>query len=642
MLQDNLLFSVIIMIYVLLDDKKRNHYTKTYYQHDKELFEKMNKDWRWVYAAVNSFAATEEEMRVSNVKTKRNIQFLKKLNYIFADLDIAKSWDNMTRELKEEKKQKLIDAVMEELKPTKIIITSNWIQPLRKINEESITVETQNKYTEIINRIIERSKAHGWAGDKVKDVTRILRVPWYYHMKEEPYMVTVQKISDTSYCLDDFIGKFGIDVIIPQPVYEVKRDIPTTQVFQEIESLDFRDVVIRAFAGIGRSCEFDKQDRLIIDWRLTGTFKSKKWDFLASTSHEPFRWNRITSVAEIMNMSYTEAYRRICDTYNIKTETQLRKEKKTIEKWKEMQHKIETSFRHITQEEKYMMWLDELLQREPTQITKRWMDEFDWLLWWLYEGRIYLVWAETWVWKSTFVNQVANNVASTGKRVVKYSLEDRMEDKAQEDIFYAINKKRNKDWKWLLDPIIFTNWWYNKTSRFLDECVEAKENLSRLPIIELKRDKTITPSELVELIKIEADNWTKLFIIDHLHFLDFKWDNESRIDQQIADTMQQLNMVVTSRNITILLVAHYKVWVSKQWEPSYDRFRWSSAIKQTVNIIIQIQENWDDRIFYVTKLRWLRWLWRDKIVYSRFDTMLWEFTFTKTEEQKQKENTFFN
>ena len=64
----------------------------------------MNDKFFGVYFAVNLFEATEEEMKKVGVKTKRNTPFLKKLRFVFADLDIAKSGDGQTREQKTERK----------------------------------------------------------------------------------------------------------------------------------------------------------------------------------------------------------------------------------------------------------------------------------------------------------------------------------------------------------------------------------------------------------------------------------------------------------------------------------------------------------------------------------------------------------
>ena len=63
----------------------------------------------------------------------------------------------------------------------------------------------------------------------------------------------------------------------------------------------------------------------------------------------------------------------------------------------------------------------------------------------IYGGKIYLIGANTGVGKSTFCNQVAQNVSRQGFRVVKYSLEDRIEDTAKESIYFLVNKMRYSD-----------------------------------------------------------------------------------------------------------------------------------------------------------------------------------------------------
>jgi len=94
-----------------------------------------------------------------------------------------------------------------------------------------------------------------------------------------------------SYTLDEIYRK--VESYIPkQENYEKKinNDVEKIRQIQEIENLDFQQVIIKAFGAVGRSASFDSKARLILDGRLTGTFQGKKddKDYLASTSHEPF------------------------------------------------------------------------------------------------------------------------------------------------------------------------------------------------------------------------------------------------------------------------------------------------------------------------------------------------------------------
>jgi len=307
--------------FVLIDDKKKEYYTKTYYKYNKAELEKRNKNWWGVYFAVNDFSATQAEMDERKVKTQRNIPFLKKLNAVFADLDIAKAWDKQTREDKQIGKEKIMKWLMDYCEPTYIIDTSNWLQPLWVLDEDKVDEATQVRYVNVINWIIERSKTVGGAGDHVKDVTRVIRLPGFDHMKEEPYPITKIHETDNVFTIDSLEEKFL--KFCPKEV-ERKQDYntkqyDTTRQYKEIERLDFKEVIMAAFGSVWRSCDFDKKDRLVIDWRLSGTFIWKHGDrrYLASTSHEPFKWNVITSVADIQRTSNKEAYMWIIDTFNI-------------------------------------------------------------------------------------------------------------------------------------------------------------------------------------------------------------------------------------------------------------------------------------------------------------------------------------
>jgi len=313
------------MIYVLIHDKGKVNYPQTFYEKNEALFKKRNSEGWGVYFAVNSFEATEEEMRKHKKQTKRNIPFLKKLNYVFADLDIAKKGDGQGREEKEQKKEMLALELFDILPPSKIIDTSNGIQPLWELVGCGVDEATQKRYVALINGIIAWSKTKGAAGDEVKDVTRVLRVPGYYHMKEEPYLCKLMAKESFKYTLEEMEKAFAEFIKKPEPPKAQKAMGKLDDLSQAIDRLDFKEVVKAAFASIGRNCEFDRQDRLVIDGRLTGNFKSSNGDFLASTSHEPFIGNRITAVADIKQISNKEARAWIIEAFNLRKTIQKEK-----------------------------------------------------------------------------------------------------------------------------------------------------------------------------------------------------------------------------------------------------------------------------------------------------------------------------
>lgn len=304
-------------VYVLIHDKDKTIPPITRYELDEQYFRSMNKQGWGVYFAVNDFEATPEQMKERGVRTKRNECFVTKLNAVFADLDIAKAGDGKTREEKERAKLSILEALESKCYPTSIIITSNGCQPIWSISDGVVNDENIRKYKKVIKGIIKWSKKHGSAGDPVKDIPRVLRFPGYYHMKEKPFMVEVEKRPDTIYTLDELLGIFPYEeeeVVPYKPVKEADKN----DMFREVERIDIKELIQKAASSVGRRVEYDKKGRMIMDGRLSGNFIGKNDDgYIASTSHEDWSGNRVTAVSKILGVNNTEAYKWICEEYNI-------------------------------------------------------------------------------------------------------------------------------------------------------------------------------------------------------------------------------------------------------------------------------------------------------------------------------------
>jgi replicative DNA helicase len=116
-----------------------------------------------------------------------------------------------------------------------------------------------------------------------------------------------------------------------EAVENTKINQPKTTIQSEIDTVDFRQLIIHAYKSIGVIAEFDKQGRVIEDGRLTGTFQGKNGDrrYLASTSHDPKVGNQITAVTCIKKCSNKEAAEWIKKEFNLK-EKVLKKQVDTI------------------------------------------------------------------------------------------------------------------------------------------------------------------------------------------------------------------------------------------------------------------------------------------------------------------------
>ena len=309
-------------VYCLIDDKKIVSGCKEYFNKTREEIAPVLKEWNekkyGVYFSANEFGET------------RQTKDCTKLRYVYGDLDIAKDGDGATREERQEKKQQLYTELLKKCEPTIVIDTSNGLQPMWEITDSEPTEENKALYTKVIKGIVEWSKQFGCKADRVYDCSRILRLVGYYHQKQEPYLCEFIHKSDKKYALSELerIFPFEEKEVVTQTVVSDGSN----PVFNKIEELDFRELIIRAFASVGRPITFDKSGHMLDPiGKTTGTFIGRKGnrDYLCSSSHEPFQGNRITAVADILKVDYSDAYKWICKEYNLDFKTLIRAEQTT-------------------------------------------------------------------------------------------------------------------------------------------------------------------------------------------------------------------------------------------------------------------------------------------------------------------------
>lgn len=205
-----------------------------------------------------------------------------------------------------------------------------------------------------------------------------------------------------------------------------------------------------------------------------------------------------------------------------------------------------------------------------------------------------------------------------------------MEDIGKEEIYFEVNRLRYADNLQKYERRNFIN---NEIANdeFYNYVWLACENLSKIAITELDKQKQVTLENLCILMEQECDNWARMFAIDHLHYFEFQKTGE-RLDLQIQNVMHAINEIARRRNVAVFLVAHYKanVW---NWEPDPDRFKDGASIKQVANVIIQIERKIDDidneSEFYITKLRWPI---KPKTITTKFD--LWKFEYSFIQSKK--------
>ncbi|MEI7620863.1 MAG: hypothetical protein WCJ57_04845, partial [Candidatus Falkowbacteria bacterium] len=190
-------------IYVFLDDKELGIPTQTKYEFNQKEFEGLNHASYGVCCSVNSFDLTLPLL--PGEKTCRCESHLSRLDYVYGDLDIAKQKDGLTDEQKKLKKEAKLQEILP-FKPTMVIETANGIHSYWKISDGTVTTESKLKCENIIWAII--NKFDGDPGSK--DLSRILRMPNFYHNKGTPFLCKIIYEADVSYTLDELAAIFPL------------------------------------------------------------------------------------------------------------------------------------------------------------------------------------------------------------------------------------------------------------------------------------------------------------------------------------------------------------------------------------------------------------------------------------------------
>jgi|DEB0MinimDraft_6_1074348.scaffolds.fasta_scaffold49065_2 hypothetical protein len=162
---------------------------------NKDHAKELNKDGYAIYQTVNTF---EEYRRETH---------LKKLNYFYVEFDDCNKLDQAMR-------------LKPFLEPTKIIESKAGYHVYWEIEDDLVKNEGKDRAIIIYKAILNQMVYHFNSDDAVKDVTRILRVPGYYHQKnpEDPFMIKKVYQSKAKYLSHQFLT-----CLKPLPIKKKKK-----------------------------------------------------------------------------------------------------------------------------------------------------------------------------------------------------------------------------------------------------------------------------------------------------------------------------------------------------------------------------------------------------------------------------------
>ena len=247
-------------------------------------------------------------------------------------------------------------------------------------------------------------------------------------------------------------------------------------------------------------------------------------------------------------------------------------------------------FEIVNYEETLLEWIDELYQTDPKTAIKWGFEELDNKLWYIFPWQLILVWGTTGTWKSTFVWEIAKNISRQWNKVLKFTLEDRLQDRKKQDLYVCVNKNRKMNW---LTPYPYNEFMSNNIKNTLvkKEIETAKVNLieENRNIKEIRRqnEKQIDIWTLEMIVKKWIEMWCKTIVLDHLQEFKVEWDKE-RQDLRIEEMMYKIKNIARKYKITIILIAHFK---KVEWKPSENSFKDSISVAQVPNKVLLLHRD---------------------------------------------------
>ena len=312
------------------------------------------------------------------------------------------------------------------------------------------------------------------------------------------------------------------------------------------------------------------------------------------------------------------------------------KELENIEELKKLKQEVSLldsrEIKEISYSDTMDMALNELKSLDIDSIPSWGFEDFDNTFGLLMRWQVYVIWWITGTGKSTFLNQICQNISSQWFKVSLYTLEDRIETIRQNDLYFHVNRIRKEFSQPPLVKWEFMAWVHKNTPELPQAERELKEKNRNLNM--LKHNWKVTIKIIEEMIKEAYKNWSKVIALDHLHYFDTS-DNvtSDRHDLVIKDIMHRINALARELNICIILVAHYKK-LAKGEKPTLNDFSGSISIAQVANGIIHLYRNKQDDFqsnvteFIIDKNRDM---WITKTIQWTFNLSTYEYEFKKSE-----------
>ena len=428
---------------------------------------------------------------------------------------------------------------------------------------------------------------YNWDPKVCKDTARVLRIPWYYHMKNIPVLVEFRKDLSSK-------DKYSVEQI--------------TKAFPN-----------QTDTTPGRVKQREAYNRQLND---NDSFRAKAWDLNSRQMLEELSWTWWLGWDVITfkrNSNWTEQI--YCNGKSTGCWIDNRDMIGSSDKWwptwiqwlkrywvvnwwdlaKELKKK------HPELEEKKVEKLDTTkLIYNSTVVPKlerpsfTWWDKaFDNEMWKLSKWQLIILCWETWAWKTTF----ATFMARKNKNCCYYVLEDKVENIAMRYAmkYAGITKEEYNEWsRWEDKQKLYEEWYI----RFVNRDLEMVDIWHK-----------ITIDSLIDSMYQMVEAGKEMFFIDNLGFIVGNWDNEAT---QTADASNKLVSFCLEKKVCIVLLHHFKkkgkasdvrdIWQMRwSWKLGDDSFMVVEYIRDEDQTFLRVYKDrtwWDIALYEIWYNRW--------------------------------------
>ena len=464
------------------------------------------------------------------------------------------------------------------LKPSMVVESVHWFHLYYLAKEKLTELEYENWNRWLKNYF-------NWDPKVCKDTARVLRIPWFYHMKGDPIM---EKYRIDLGCYE----LYSVDQI--NEAFTNQTDTTPWRIKQreQLNTLLNDNDSFRRKAG-----ELDSK-------MMLEEFSGSSW----------LSWDRITFKR---NSNWTEQIyvnwkstwcwidkNGLIWSWDKGWPTWIQRLKRYgLVDWKELARELKNKHPELEEKKVVKLSTKDFIYK-PSEIPQLKKPDFTWGNKWLDDHlgkpakwQLIILLGETGAWKTTF----ATFMARQNKWCCYYVLEDSVENIARR---FALKKA------WITKEE-FNEWSWSKEKQEWFEKAYLNFKNRDLTLVDIWHKMTI--ETLLESMKEMMGSWCSLFFIDNLWFVVWNWDNEAA---QTADVSSKLISFCLDNDVCVILLHHFKKRGKVTDQRDIWQMRGSWKLGDDAFMVVEYIRDWEQTFLKVYKDR-NRWdIWQYEIEYN--------------------------